>query len=116
MLQIVIKVIVSALIVVAVSEVSKRTTTIGALLASLPLTSLLAMIWLYVETGDARKEADLAGGIFWLVLPSLALFLILPALLRAGYGFWPALGIACAATIASYVVEGWVLGAFGVRL
>jgi hypothetical protein len=116
MLQVVIKVIVSALIIVAVSEVSKRTTTIGALLASLPLTSLLAMIWLYVETGDTRKVADLAGGIFWLVLPSLTLFLMIPALLRTGYNFWPALGIACAATIASYVAEVWVLGALGVRL
>src|SRR5262245_7332566 len=116
MLQVVVKVILSALIVVAVSEVSKRTTTIGGLLASLPLTSHLAMIWLYIETGDARTVADLAGRILWLVLPSLSLFLILPLLLRAGYGFWPALGIACAATIASYVVEVWVLGALGVRL
>jgi hypothetical protein len=116
MLQVVIKLIVSALIVVAVSEVSKRTTTVGALLASLPLTSLLAMIWLYVDTGDTTKVADLAGGIFWLVLPSLALFLILPVLLRAGYAFWPALGMAGGATMASYIAEVWVLGALGVRV
>ena len=116
MLQVVIKLIVSALIVVAVSEVSKRTTTVGALLASLPLTSLLAMTWLYVETGDTTKVADLAGSIFWLVLPALALFLILPALLRAEYAFWPSLGIGCGATVAVYVAEIWVLGAIGVRL
>jgi hypothetical protein len=116
MLQLVIKLIVSALIVAAVSEVSKRTTTLGALLASLPLTSLLAMIWLFLETRDAAKVADLAGGIFWLVLPSLALFLILPALLRAGYGFWPALGIGCGATAVLYLAETWVLGALGVRV
>lgn len=60
--------------------------------------------------------ADLAGGIFWLVLPSLALFLILPALLRGGYAFWPALGIACGATMASYVAEISVLGALRLRL
>jgi hypothetical protein len=116
MLQVAIKVIVSALIILAVSEVSKRTTAMGALLASLPLTSLLAMMWLYVETGDTTKVADFTSGIFWLVLPSLALFLILPALLRAGYAFWPALGIACGATIASYIAEMWALGALGVRL
>ena len=116
MLQAAIKLIVSALIVVAVSEVSKRTSAMGALLASLPLTSLLAMIWLYVETGDGMKVADLAGGIFWLVLPSLALFLILPVLLRAGYAFWPALGIGCGATIGLYLAEVWVLNAVGVKL
>jgi hypothetical protein len=116
MLQVLIKVTVSALIIVAVSEISKRTTTVGALLASLPLTSLLAMIWLYVETGDRTRVADLAGGIFWLVLPSLALFLILPALLRAGYSFWPALGIGCGATAVLYLAEAWMLSAFGVKI
>jgi hypothetical protein len=115
-MQIVLKLILSALIIVAVSEVSKRTTTLGALLASLPLTSLLAMVWLYVETGDTTRVANLAGGIFWLVLPSLALFLILPGLLRAGYAFWPALGIGCGATAALYVTEVWALGALGIEI
>jgi hypothetical protein len=116
MLQTFVKLIVTALIVVTVSEVSKRTTTFGALLASLPLTSLLAIVWLYVETGDTTRVADLAGGIFWLVLPSLALFLILPALLRAGYSFWPALALGCGATATLYVAEVRVLAALGVRL
>src|SRR5262245_34999072 len=116
MLQSLIRLIVSALIIVAVAEVSKRTTTVGALLASLPLTSLLGMTWLYVETGDTTKVAALAGSIFWLVLPSLGLFLILPPLLRAGYAFWPALGIGCGATVVLYVAEIWVLDAIGVRL
>jgi hypothetical protein len=116
MLQLALKFLVSALVVVAVSEVSKRTTTVGALLASLPLTSLLAMIWLFHDTGDTAKVADLAGSIFWLVLPSLVLFLILPVLLRAGYAFWPALAAACAATVAAYGAEAWVLGALDIRL
>jgi len=116
MLQIAIKLALSAFIIVLVSEVSKRTTTLGALLAALPLTSLLAMMWLYVETGDTTRVANLASGIFWLVLPSLALFLILPGLLRAGYAFWPALGIGCAATAALYVSEVWVLRALGIEV
>ena len=116
MLQIAIKFIVSAAIIVVVSEVSKRTATLGAVLASLPLTSLLAMIWLYVDTQDGARVADLAGSIFWLVLPSLALFLILPAMLRGGFAFWTAVGVACAATVGLYAVEVRVLGAFGIRL
>jgi hypothetical protein len=106
----------SASIIVLVSELAKRTTTLGALLASLPLTSLLAIMWLYVETGDTTRVANLASGIFWLVLPSVALFLILPALLRAGYAFWPAVGIGCAATATLYVSEVWVLGALGIEV
>ncbi len=116
MVQIVIKLIVSAVLIVAISELSKRTTTLGALLASLPLTSLLAMIWLYVDTRDTAKVADLAGGIFWLVLPSLALFLVLPALLRWGYSFWAAVSIACVATIVCYAAELGVLRMLGIRL
>jgi hypothetical protein len=72
----------SALILVAVAEVAKRSTFWAAALASLPLTSLLAFVWLYLDTGDTQKVATLAGGIFWLVLPSLLLFVLLPLLLR----------------------------------
>jgi hypothetical protein len=116
MVQTVIKLIASAVLIVVIAEVAKRTILIGALLASLPLTSLLAMIWLYVDTGDTTRVADLASGIFWLVLPSLALFLVLPALLRSGYSFWTALGIGCLVTFASYAAEIGVLRLFGIRL
>jgi hypothetical protein len=116
MTQIVLKVVVSAVLIVAISEVAKRTSFVGALLGSLPLTSLLAMIWLYVDTGDTAKVAGLASGIFWLVLPSLALFLAFPVLLRAGYGFWQGLGIASGATVVLYAAEIWALDFFGIRL
>ncbi|HJZ91971.1 MAG TPA: DUF3147 family protein [Gemmataceae bacterium] len=110
------KLALSAGLIVLVSEVSKRSTTFGALLASLPFVSLLAMIWLHVETGDDGKVADLAGSVFWLVLPSLALFLILPPLLRAGWNFWAALGVSSAATVVLYLAELWVLPRLGVQL
>ncbi len=116
MMYYLIKLIVSAVLIVVVSELSKRFTTLGALLASLPLVSVLAMIWLHVETGDNVKVADLAGGIFWLVLPSLALFVILPAMLRSGWGFWASLGIASAVTVLLYLAELWLLPRFGVKL
>jgi predicted permease len=71
---------------------------------------LLAFFWLYAETGSTEKVAALSQGVFWLVLPSLPLFLILPALLRAGIGFWPSIGTACAITVASYFAVIWLLG------
>ena len=115
MWQYVFKVLLTATVVVAVSEISKRTTFWGAAIASLPLTSLLAFVWLYLDTGETRRVADLSQGIFWLVLPSLTLFILLPLLLRGGLGFWLSLGVACTATAAAYFAMAWVLGRFGIR-
>jgi len=110
------KLTISAGLVVAVSELSKRSTSFGALLASLPLVSLLALIWMHLEGQDNALLADLSGSIFWLVLPSLALFLALPALLRAGWGFWPSLGAASCLTVVLYLLELWLLPRFGVKI
>ena len=106
----------SALILVAVAEVAKRSTFWAAALASLPLTSLLAFVWLYLDTGDVQKVATLAGGIFWLVLPSLLLFVLLPILLRLGWGFWLSLAVSSAATALAYLGMIKLLAAFGIRL
>jgi len=116
MLQYAFKVLLSAIVVVAVSELGKRSSLWGALLASLPLTSLLAFIWLYRDTGNVAAIAALSTGIFWLVLASLPLFLILPALLRHGVAFWPALGLACVATVGVYFALVQVLERLDVRI
>lgn len=116
MLQYAFKVLVSAIVVVAVSELGKRSSLWGALLASLPLTSLLAFVWLWRDTGNVAAIASLSHGIFWLVLASLPLFLILSALLRHGMAFWPALGLACLATVGAYFALVWSLGRLGVRI
>jgi hypothetical protein len=114
MLQYAIKLILSAGIIVIVSEIAKRSSFFGALIASLPLTSLLAMIWLYLETRDVEKVAALSSGIFWLVIPSLALFLFLPVLLRTGFGFAVSLAISCGSTAVLYLGLVKVLSRFGV--
>jgi hypothetical protein len=116
MLQYAIKVLITAVVVVAVSELGKRSSLWGAVLASLPLTSLLAFVWLYRSTGNIEAIASLSHGIFWLVLASLPLFLILPALLKSGAGFWPAFAASCLVTVGLYFGLVWVLGRFGVRL
>jgi len=97
------KALLSGLIIAAVSEIAKRSPGIGALIASLPLVSILAMIWLWRDTGDTARIAEHAEATFWLVLPTLPMFLLLPWLLRQGTGFWLSLGLSCALTFALYV-------------
>jgi hypothetical protein len=111
-----IRIAVTAVLVVAISEVAKRSSLLGAVLASIPLTSVLAMVWLYADTGDAEKVAELATGIFWLVLPSLVLFIALPLLLRAGWGFAPSLLAASALTVACYFLMLAILKRFGMAV
>ena len=106
----------SAAVLVAVSEISKRSSFMGGLLVSLPLTSLLAMMWLWRDTHDSGKIAALSTSIFWLVLPSLVLFVVLPVLLKRGVTFWPSLGISVSAMLAGYGAMVWALQKAGVRL
>lgn len=116
MSQVLIKVLLTSVLVVAVSEAAKRSTVLGALLASLPLTSVLAMIWLYAETRDPQKIAELSIGIFWLVLPSFILFLLLPVLLKKGFAFAPSLIVSALATAGGYYVMLAVLKRFGIEI
>ncbi len=116
MLYTALKVLITAALVVAISEAAKRSSALGALIASLPLTSLLAFVWLYGETGDTAKIASLSHSIFWYVLPSLVLFIVLPLLLTRGVNFWPSLAIACAATFAAYLLMTKLLARLGIAL
>jgi hypothetical protein len=104
MTQYIIKIIVSALVVVAVSEIAKRSSFLGGLLASLPIVSFMAMIWLYVDTKDAEKVASLSVNIFWLVLPSLVFFLILPSLLKMKVHFVASFVLSTIAMLLAYGV------------
>ena len=116
MLYATIKVLLTSVLVVAVSETAKRSALFGALIASVPLTSVLAMVWLYVDTGDTEKIARLSNGVFWLVLPSLVLFVSLPVLLRAGIGFYPSLGASIALTVGAYFAMLYILGLVGIEI
>jgi hypothetical protein len=111
-----IKVIISAVLVVVISEVSKRSSSWGGIIASLPLVSLLALGWLYYETRDIVKVAALARDTLWFVLPSLAFFLIFPFLLGRGRGFGSSLVIAISATAACYALMAFILKNAGVKL
>jgi hypothetical protein len=112
----VVKVFLTAAVVIAVAEIAKRSTFWGAAVASLPLTSVLAFVWLYIDTGQSVRVAELSQSVFWLVLPSLTLFLVLPLLLRLGVAFWVSLAVACIATAVAYLVMVWCLSRAGIRV
>jgi uncharacterized membrane protein (GlpM family) len=112
----VLKVMLSAVLIVLISEIAKRSSFIGGLLASLPVVSLLAFVWLYLDTRNVEKVADLSYSIFWLVLPSLTLFLALPWLLRKTGNFPLSLGLAVAVMLASYGLMLLALRHFDIEL
>lgn len=111
-----VKIIITVILIIAISEVSKRNSLIAALLASLPLTSILAMIWIYEETQDTKPVSELANSVFWLVIPSLVLFVSLPVLLRCGLNFYLSLGLSTLLTAGCYGLMVIILSYFGIKL
>lgn len=116
MLYLIIKAAISGLIVAIVSEVAKRFPGFGALIASLPLVSVLGMIWLWRDKPDVPNMAAHVGATFWFVLPSLPMFLLIPWMLRHGMSFWVSLALGCAVTILLYLLMTWAGPRFGLRL
>jgi len=116
MLYFVLKALLSGVIIAAVSEIARRSPGVGALVASLPLISILGMMWLWRDTHDIDRMADHAGATFWYVLPSLPMFLLIPAMLKRGTGFWPAMLIGCMVTVALYAAMTIVAPRIGIRL
>ncbi len=116
MLYLAAKALLSGILIAVVSEIAKRSPALGALILSLPLISILAFIWLWREGSDIEGIAALSQSTFFLVLPTLPMFLVLPALLKGGAGFWPALGLSSLLTILLYAAMVWALGRFGISL
>ena len=116
MLYLAAKALISGVIVAVVSEVAKRYPGLGGLVASLPLVSVLGMIWLWRDRPDAANMAAHAEGTFWFVLPSLPMFLLIPALLRRGAPFWGALTAGCVLTMGLYLAMIWAGPKLGLRL
>ena len=116
MLYLAIKAALSGIIIAIVSEVAKRYPGFGALIASLPLVSVLGMMWLWRDKPDVGNMAAHVEATFWFVLPSLPMFLLIPVMLRNGIGFWPSLAVGCALTILLYLGMTWIGPRFGLRL
>ncbi len=115
-MYLVLKALLSGVIVAAASELARRSTLLGAVLISLPITSILAALWLYRDTRDTEQVAQLSWSILWVIVPSLVFFVVLPLALRRGLVFPVALLIACAATTFAYAVWVWVAHRLGFDL
>jgi F0F1-type ATP synthase assembly protein I len=111
-----IKIIVTALVIVIVSEVSKRLPLLGSLIASLPLVSVLGMIWIFQESKDTQKLITHAEGTFWYVLPSLPMFLLMPWMMRKGVSFYWSLTAGILLTVILYVIMTKILARMGLNL
>lgn len=112
----VLKFLISGLIVAAVSEISKRSPGFAAIVASLPLTSILAIIWLYNDAQDVKQVIDLSNGIALIVLPSLVFFIALSLLLRYGISFWPSLSLSSISMVIVYLGYVRALAMMGIEI
>ncbi len=112
----IIKAVLSGVIIMIVSEVSRRNPSFGGLIASLPLISIIAFIWLWRDTSDTETIAAQAEATFWYIFPSIPMFLALPAMLRSGLGFWIALSLSCVLTLILYSVTMWLLPRVGISI
>jgi hypothetical protein len=115
-LYLVIKAAISGVIVAAVSEIARRYPGWGGLVASLPLTSLLAMLWLWRDSGDPARVAALSVSTIWFFVPSVPLFIALPLLLRSGFGFWASMALCVVGTLALYALMFWAAPKVGLKL
>ena len=112
----IIEALVSGVLVAAVSEVSRKFPGVCGLIASLPLVSVLGMMWLWRATEDPERMATHALATFWFVLPSLPMFLVIPVLLKRGALFWPTLAAGCLLTITLYAIMVWLGPKLGLKL
>jgi hypothetical protein len=116
MWQLVAKALISGVMIAAIAEIGKRLPALGALVASLPLVSVLGMILLWHARPGAENMAIHAEATFWYVLPSLPMFLLIPALLRGGTPFWLALAAGCLLTVGLYLAMMHLGPRFGLKL
>ena len=112
----IVKILISAILIALISEVSKRSTFFGAILASIPLVSVMAMIWLYIDTNDSLQVVQLSKSIFWLVIPSLVLFITFPFFIRLQLSFYTALSASLIAMVTTYFITIAILDKFDIHL
>jgi hypothetical protein len=111
-----VRVAISAALIALIALIGRRWPGIGGIIASIPLVSTLGMIWLWHDTQDRELVASYATAAFWYFLPTIPMFLLIPALLRNGTGFWPSLAAGLALTVTLYLLTAFLLARFNVRI
>ena len=116
MIYILIKTLITAVVIVAVSEIARRSSLLAGLIASIPLVSFLAIIWLYWETKDSQKIVDLSYSIILMIIPSLTFFIVLPFVIKLQSSFVISMIVATFSTIVAYWLFVVLLGKFGISI
>ena len=116
MIQFLIKLLISSGIIIIVSEISKKDTLMGGIIVSIPLVSVLSMVWLYLETKNVENVSALSTSILWLIIPSLTLFIVLPIFIKSGINFFISMSISILITMGCYWIMIIILGRFGIEL
>lgn len=110
------KLIITTLLIVLISEIAKRSSLMGGILAAIPLVSIIAMTWMYIDTNNTTKAVEFSNSIVWLITPSMTLFIVFPILIKKGLNFYPSMIISIVMTIVAYYSVIFVLKKFGVEL
>ena len=110
------KLIITSFLIVVISEVAKRSSLVGALLAAIPLVSILAMTWMYIDTDSSKSAVEFSQRIIWLIAPSMTLFLVFPLMIQKGFGFYVSMAVSILLTILAYYSVIFLLGRFGIKL
>jgi len=110
-----VKLVITALLIVLISEIAKRNSLMGAMLAAIPLVSILAMIWMYIDTNDSKSAVEFSNSIVWLIAPSMTLFITFPILIKKGLSFYPSLAISVVMTMLAYYGVIFLLEKLGLR-
>jgi len=109
------KLVITTFLIVLISEISKRSSLAGALLAAIPLVSILAMTWMYVDTKSSESAVQFSQNIVWLIAPSMTLFIAFPILIKKGLGFYPSMLISIFLTVFAYYSVIFILERLGIR-
>ncbi|MDY0123332.1 DUF3147 family protein [Sulfurimonas sp.] len=109
------KLIITTLLIVLISEIGKRSSLAGAILAAIPLVSILAMTWMYIDTNNSLKAVEFSKNIVWLIAPSMTLFIAFPILIEKGMGFYISMFISIILTIFAYYSVIFLLEKSGLR-
>lgn len=110
------KIAITTLLIVLISEITKRNSLFGALLAAVPLVSILAMTWMYVDTNNSNTAVEFSNKIIWLIAPSMTLFIMFPILIKKGIHFYPSMAISVVSTIIAYYLMIVILEKFGIKM
>ncbi|MDD2357725.1 MAG: DUF3147 family protein [Thiovulaceae bacterium] len=109
------KLLITTFLIVLISEIAKRNSLAGAILAAIPLVSILAMTWMYVDTNSSVKAVEFSNSVVWLIVPSMTLFIAFPIFIKRGFGFYPSMFISISMTIFAYYSVIFLLEKLGIR-